>query len=224
MEPFDYEVSDRFEKIKYKPYKKYIQENYAKVAVAALVTILVCIVGYLLTSVHHLQSQLQYNEALTLNADDLTTMVKKLDDDFQELSRLFDLHGPAITDAETGTNELKTKFENMKGNLNNLETNLENTLIDYAEPANGTIPRIQVDRVLDSSYGRRINAFDSALQEVQTLTQQNSDVLQNDPKNNDINIKDNPLINDELLNLEDDIKKLKHLVVGTDYSLQLKFF
>ena len=64
MEPFDHVGSDRMERIKYKPYRKYIQENLDKVAVAALISILVCVVGYLLTSVHQLQSQVQQNEAL----------------------------------------------------------------------------------------------------------------------------------------------------------------
>ena len=211
MEPFNHTGSDGMGMRNYIPSKKYIQGNLTKGVIAALVFILVCILCYLLTSVHHLQSQARNNEKLT-NPDGLTTKVKKLDDAFQKLKKRFDLEViPSVIDAETGVNELRTKFDNMKEQLDKLETNLEKTLINYEDHMNGTGPRINVDPVLNSSFVRRMDSFDLTLREVQTLSQQNSKLLQNKNLNN----SQNPL---ELLNLEEDIEKLKHLVTGMHYS------
>lgn len=220
MEPFNHKGSDGMGMRIYSPYKKYIQGNLTKGAIAALIFILVCILCYLLTSVHHLQSQVRGNEALlpskqapNRNSNDLTTKVKTLDDDFQELKRRFDLIGPSVNDAEAGINELRTKFDNMQEQLDNLETNLEKTLIKYDGHMNGTGTGSHVDSLVNSSCIRRMNAFDATLRNVQTLAQQNSKLLQNSPANNN---SQNPLINTELRTLEDDIEKLKHLVTGTN--------
>lgn len=204
------------------PPRKYNHGNIIRGAIASLVFILVCILCYLLSSVHQLQSQLGSNEDAPTqmeNSDELSSKFEKINKDFQELKILFELQFPDITDEDIidGRNELTTKFEKMKPKLDNLEKTLESTLINYGEHVNEANPGIHVDSVLNASIIRRLDDYDSELQEVQTLTQQSSKSLQNVPTNTYLNNTHSPRIA-ELLKMEGNIGKLKHLVTGTNYS------
>ena len=216
MEPFNHMGSDGMGMRNYSPSKKYIQGNLIKGAIAALVFILFCIICYLLTSVHHLQSQVRDNEALLnmLNKSELGPI--RNSGDFQELKRRFDLIDPSVNDAENGVNDMRTKFDNMQEQLDNLETNLEKALINIEEHMNGTDPPIHVDSLINSSFVRRMNAFESNLLNVQTLAKQNSKIFQNGPGINSS-------LFSEFSIMEDKIEKLKHLVTGTNYLWQLMF-
>ena len=198
--------TDGMEMRNYRMYKKYIQGNLTKGSIVALVFILVCILCYLLTTVHHLKSRMRDNEALlistqaqTQNSDELSPKVQKLDNELQEM---------------------KTKLESIKQKFDNLERSIETTLINYEEHINVTGPGIHIDSVLNSSFLRRMNDFNSDLQEVQTLTQQNSELLLNVTTNNNSKHKHKRKnrMNTEISKMEDDIEKLKHLVTGENFS------